>query len=89
MGEIEKYLVEKRKRKHMELPNWSFKIVVGILFYMFLIDTIVLILFWGTIAFTPEQWFIIPFTTLFEHWLAVILFFCCILIGWSVIEQKQ
>jgi len=88
MNRIDTNLTNEKNPEHMKLPEWFFKIIIGILIYMILIDSLILLKF-GFVGLTPEQWFVIPFTALFEIPSSIALLFLCIIIGWIIIEQRK
>lgn len=71
----------------MNIPIWLIKLIIGVLLYFILVNTIILLQF-GPV-FSPEEWLINPFKLLYllDH-TAIMLFIVSIVAGWFVIESK-
>ena len=87
MNKIENVLIEENQPRRMNIPIWLNKLIIGILLYFIVINTIIL-LQTGPV-FSPEEWLINPFKLLYllNH-TAIIFFIASLVAGWFVIESK-
>ena len=88
MNKIEKDIINLHQSNHMYSPTWFNKLVLGILTYFLLVDTVFLIRY-GASVYTPEKWLIIPLQGIsnFEPG-AILLFLVSMFAVWWFIEPR-